>query len=335
MIRSSPKKLAWLIKQNKRYAPLLDTGLKLGVLLLPIGGAVSLWLWTIFSGYLGWLGQAPLPVTQAGDWLFLLAFGVVTSLIFTGLVLAPAAWTSMVQWNAPAGIDSRAIRQSCGASSAVTLFSTAAFLWWEDVPTAVAVIGPATLGGLTGGFVMTRYKPPYSSVLVACLAFAASSLLTLVWFSSLWILLASYVEPLVKTWPTIIALGLTGGLAMLLAAYIMKPALSIFAGLLIAGFWISGEASPEGGVMVATALYSADLGGGRPAHIDQSQVIEGEVCNLGVDARPVLVFETDGCERNVALKRVRSLKGLRSLDRKRILMDWRMKAEEQLHGSHG
>lgn len=335
MISPFPGKLAWLIKQNKRYAPLLDTGLKLGALLLPIGGAVGLWLWTIFSGYLGWLGQAPLPVTQAGDWLFLLAFGVVASLIFTALVLAPAAWTPIVQWNAPAGIGSRTIRQSCGASAAVTLMSTAAFLWWEDVPTALAVIVPATLGGLTGGFVITRYAPPYGGVLMACLAFAASSLLTLLWFSSLWTLLAPSVEPLGKTWPTIIALGLTGGLATLLAAYIMKPTLGIFAGLLITGFWISEEVSPEGGAMVASALYSANLGGGRPAHIDQSKVTEGEVCNLGVDARPVLVFETGGCERKLALKRVRSLKGLRSLDRKRVLMDWRAKAEEQLRGSHG
>lgn len=294
-----------------------------------------MWLWTIFSGYLGWLGQAPLPVTQAGDWLLLLAFGVVASLIFTALVLAPAAWTSIVRWNAPAGIASRTIRQSCGASAAVTLLSVAVFLGWKDVPTAVAVLVPAMLGGLAGGFVITRYRSPYGNVLAACLAFAASSLLTLLWFSSLWTLLAPSVQPLGKGWPTMIALGLTGGLVMLLAAYIMRPALGIFAGLLLTGFWISEEASPDGGTMIASALFSANLGGGRPAHIDQSKVAEGEVCNLGVDARPVLVLEAHGCERKAALKRVRSLKGLGSLDRKQVLTVWRVNAEEQLRGSHG
>jgi hypothetical protein len=332
---SFPKNLAWLIKQNERYAPLLDTGLKLGALLLPIGGAAGLWLWTIFSGYLGWLGQAPLPLTQAGDWLFLLAFGIVASLIFTGLMLAPAAWTSIVRWNAPTGADPRTIRQSCGASAAVTLLSAAAFLWWTHVPSSLAVILPSVLGGLAGGFRVTRAKPPYRVVLGACLAFAASSLLNLLWFSSLWILLAPSVAPLGETWPTAVATGLTGGLVLLLAAYIIKPPLGIIGGLLLTGLWISEEASPEGGVMIASALYTANLGGGRPAHIDQSRVGEGEICNLGVDARPVIVLEPAGCARDAALKRVRALKGLRSLDRKHVLLNWRAKAEKQLRGAHG
>jgi len=58
MKNSRAAKLAWLLKQHDRYAPLLDTGLKLArLLVLPIGGAVGLCLWTMFSSYLGWLGK--------------------------------------------------------------------------------------------------------------------------------------------------------------------------------------------------------------------------------------------------------------------------------------
>ncbi|RYF04424.1 MAG: hypothetical protein EOO77_29670 [Oxalobacteraceae bacterium] len=189
------------------------------------------------------------------------------------------------------------------------------------------------LGGLVGGFVITRYKPPYGNVIAACLGFAASSMLILLWFSTLFTSFAPFFTPSSKALSVIIALGLTGGLGVLLAAYIMKPALGIYAGLLIASFWIGEQASPENGAMIASALYSANLGGGRPAHVDQRKVTQGEVCNLGIDIRLVLVLEADGCERAPALKRLRSLRGLGSLERKRVLMGWRMKAEEQLRGS--
>jgi hypothetical protein len=272
-------------------------------------------------------------VSQAGDWLFVLAFGAVVSLIFTALVLAPAAWTLIVQWNS-AEFASETIRQSCGASAAVTLLSTAIFLWRQDVPVALTVIAPTLLGGLAGGFVITRYKPPYRNVIAVCLGFSASSLLILLWFSSLFTLLSPFFMPCDEIWSTIIALGLVCVLGILLAAYIIKRAAGIFLGLLIAGFWIIEQVSPEGGTMVASALYSANLGGGRPAHVDQSKVTQGEVCNLGVDMRPVLVLEADGCERVAALKRLRSLRGLGSLERKRVLMGWRLKAEEQLRNRH-
>jgi hypothetical protein len=112
--------------------------------------------------------------------------------------------------------------------------------------------------------------------LAAFLAFAASSLLIVCWFVFLWLLLIPATEPLGKAWPIVTALGLTGGLVLLLTAYIMKPATGIFLGLLITGFWVSDQASPEGGAIIPSALYSANLGGGRPAHIDQSRLIKGK-----------------------------------------------------------
>lgn len=86
--------------------------------------------------------------------------------------------------------------------------------------------------------------------------------------------------------------------------------------------------------MVASALYAANLGGGRPAHIEQGDV-DGEICNLGIDARPVLVFERKGCEHEAALKRLHALKGLGSLARKRLLTTWKTEAESQIRRGRG
>ena len=323
-------KLARLIKLNNRYAPLLDTGLKLGALLLPIGGVVGLCLWTMFNNYLGWLGQASLPLAQAGDWLFVLVFGAAVALYFGSIVLAPAALTSMFQWNVP-GVETRKkISQACGASAAGALLSTIALLLWKDIAALVSVMASTCLGALSAAFILTRYMQPYSTVLAACIHHAALSLAFLLWSVALLAFLVPSIGSLGDIWPIPAVLGLSGSIFLLLILYIIKPAAGVFVGLVLSCFWIGEQASPQGGSMIPSALYTANLGGGRPAHHVQSEVTNGEICNLGIEARPILVFEPAGCEQDTALARLRTLKGLGRLDRKKLLTDWKIEAERQV-----
>lgn len=326
-------KLAWLLKQNNRYAPILDTGLKLAALLLPISGAVGLCLWTMFSNYLGWLGKASLPLAQAGDWLFLLAFGIAVSLYFGGIVLAPAALTALFRGNAPVAASHREMSQACVGSAAMALLSTLALLLWKDIPALISTMTPTLVGSLAAGLVRTRHMRPYSAILTACIEHAALSLAFLLWSIALLAFLLPSIGSVGESWPLTALLALSVSLFLLLILYIIRPAAGIFVGLVLSCFWIGEQASPQGGSMIPSALYTANLGGGRPAHLDQSRVTQGEICNLGVEAQPVLVFEPAGCEQKAALARLSKLKNLRSLDRKKLLTAWKIEAERQIEGA--
>lgn len=61
------RRLGWLLKQNKRYAPLLNTGLKLAPIPLAVGALLALPMLFLFNAYLGQLNQPPIPVSQVGD----------------------------------------------------------------------------------------------------------------------------------------------------------------------------------------------------------------------------------------------------------------------------
>lgn len=324
-------KVAWLIKQNKRYAPLLDTGLKLSPILVGIAAMVGLWLWTVFNGYLGQLGQAPLPVAKAGDWLFVLLFGLAVALVFAAIILIPATWTSMVRWNAPATVPSDVIVQACTACAIATLTPLIATLYLGETWTGIGVLAAVILGGVAGGLAMRRGGPPYGPVATACMGFAASSFLIIIWFTSLSLLLIPTFKPLATDWPWLTFLALTALLVMLLVACIVRPMVGVVVGLAITGVWIVEQASPDGGRIIASALYTANLGGGRPARIVQGHVA-GEICNLGVEARPVLVYEREGCERRAAFDRLDALKTLGSLARQEKLQNWRNEAEYRLRG---
>lgn len=326
-------KLAWLMKQNRRYRPLLNTGLVLGALLLPVSGAVGLLLWTLFSRYLGWLGKASLPLAQAGDWLFLLAFGAAVSFCFAGIVLSPAILVSLFRWKVPAAASHKQMSQACAVSAASALLSTVALLLLKNVLALVGVMAATLFGALAAGFVRARHMRPYGAVRTACAEHVALSVAFLIWSCALLPFLLSSPWPIGSIWPLPAALGVAAGLFLLLILYIIKPAADIFVGLVLSGLWIGEAASPQGGSMIPSALYTANLGGGRPAHVDQNRVVQGEICNLGVEAEPVLVFEPAGCEQKAALARLGSLKGLGSLDRKRLLTHWKMEAEKQIEGA--
>ena len=319
------RKLAWALKQNRRYAPLLDTGLKFSPILVGVAAAVGIWLWTIFSGYLGQLGQAPLPVTQAGDWLFLLLFGFVISVVFAAIIIVPAAWTSTVRSIAPSTMEAATIIRACGACATATFFLTALVLLLDETRILLWVVATMIGGGLAGGLLMARREPSHRLFGKAFLGFAASSLAILVWLSVLFALLAPTLASSAVESSLAISFGLLAALAFLIACSIMKPAAGLPVGLAITVVWLFAQASPDGGRLIASALYTANLGGGRPARVAQDHVV-GEICNLAVEARPVRVFEPNGCERGAAFRRLDELKGLGSLARKRKLAAWRSEA---------
>jgi len=276
--------------------------------------------------------QASLPLAQAGDWLFLLLFGVAVSLYFGILVLAPAALTSLFRATSITA-GGKQISQACVASAAMALLSTMALLFWNGIPALLGVMGSTLLGSLSAGYMRTRYMRPHSAVWTACTEQGALSLAFLIWFIALLAFLFPSSGSVGKIWPLPVVLGLSGSLFLLLVLYIIRPAAGIFVGLVLSFFWIGEQASPQGGSMIPSALYIANLGGGRPALLDQSRVRRGEICNLGVEARRVLVFEPAGCEQKSALARLRKLKELDRLDRKKLLTDWKIEAERQIEGA--
>ncbi|WP_375403004.1 hypothetical protein [uncultured Sphingomonas sp.] len=319
------RKLAWVLKQNRRYAPLLDTGLKLSPILVGVAAAMGIWLWTIFSGYFGQLGQAPLPVTQAGDWLFLLLFGFIISVVFAAIIIVPAAWTSTVRSIAPQTMEAATIIRACGACATATFFMTALAFFLYETRILLWVIATMIVGGLAGGLVMACREPSHRLFGKAFLGFAASSLALIVWLSVLFALLAPTVASSTAKSSLAVSFGLLAALAFLIACSIMKPVAGLLVGLAITVIWLFAQASPDGGRLIASALYTANLGGGRPARVAQDHVV-GEICNLAVEARPVWVYEPNGCERGAAFRRLDELKGLGSLARKLKLAVWRSEA---------
>lgn len=332
------RRLDRLLRWNRRYAPLIDTVIKLIPLIAAAGSILGLCLWSVFGGYLGQLGQAPLPVKDAVDWIFIPLFGAFAWLVLGVIVLAPAAWTTAVRMSAPAHVPPCVVRQACGVCAAATLLVIAVAVVVTPLMsrelTPYVPLAATAMGGLAGGAVLTRGRGPRLGVLYACLGFAGASLFLIVWSASLWIVLAPAVEPFAANRPLAAVLGLFSILAFLIAVYVTKPPVGILVGLAITCLWVRRQASPDGGTLIASALYAANLGGGRPARIDQDRV-DGEVCNLGVEARQVLFFEKKGCNRQAAFRRLRTLKGLDSLARRRELVAWKVEANCHLLAPSG
>lgn len=322
--------MAWLLKQNKRFAPLLDTALKLMPLLAAMGAVIGILLWTLFSGYLGLLGQVAIPISQAGDWLFLLIFGILATVAVATIVLIPAAWTLIVRWTATAA-SLGAVQRACGIVAAATLLvlSIAAYAGsqWETTGLAAAIV----IGGVLGGIVMSDGRRTWKRVAIYSVGHMCSAFVFITWLALSRLLLSPSFAPFAASWPVASIVILIVLLCALLAAYIKLPPIGLLIGLMLTGFWISQQASPEEGILIASGLYAANLGGGRAARIPQGQV-QGEICNLGVEARLVLFYEPEGCDRDKAFKRLRQLQAMGSLARKHRLRQWRMEVEMQTKG---
>jgi hypothetical protein len=323
----APSKLGWLLKQNKRYAPLLDTILKLAPIPLAIGAVLALPMLFIFNGYLGQLNQPPIPVSQASDWVFLLLFGILASTMFAVIVLLPAVWTTVVRWNAPT-MPERNIKLACGVTALVTVLVVAVTLIADLDRLGIAFIGGTVLGGMAGGWAATGRPPPHKDVFAASAGFMLSAFVVLIWLVLLLSLLSPMFEAFVNGRSHLVLVGMMVVLLAMLGLSIVKPALGAIVGSLITGYWVSEQASPDRGTLIASALYAADLGGGRPAHAAQPDAL-GEICNLGVDERPVLYSEVAGCSRAAAYRHLRTLKGNNSIERRQQIRRWNMRAVEQ------
>ena len=322
--------LAWVLKRNRLFAPLLDTALKLGTLAVALGAAVALPMLVVFNAYLGQLNQPAVPASQAGDWVFLVLFSILVSVVFALVATVPASWTSLVRWNAP-GVPVALVRQACGATALATILMIALTVAAGSRWILAGLAGATLLGGLAGGLVITRGHPPDRRTALACLGFAGTALMLVTWLASLWILLAPTVAPFAADWPLATLVGLVMLLVLMLAISIARPPLGIIVGFLITGYWVVEQAAPDGGTMIASGLYTANLGGGRPFHGPQP-VMRGEVCNLGIDTRPALYVEIGGCTRAAAFRRLNALKGLGSLARRRMLRRWQAEAVAQRSG---
>lgn len=193
---SAARKLSRLIRHNKRYAPLLDTALKTSPLFAVAGVFVGTLFWGLFNAYLGQLDQPPLPADQAAQWIFLPVLGFVVVVLMAGIIVLPATWTPAVRWNAPPAISDKAIRQGCFATAFTTCVFTGLAIYqgtaWVPFYICVAI----AVGGLAGGLVSTRFLPPYGRITGSCAGFAGSTMVLMLWISSVWLLLAPAFEPL-------------------------------------------------------------------------------------------------------------------------------------------
>lgn len=156
MTSSVSGRLAWAIRQNNRYAPLLDTAFKASPIFALVAGAAGLFLWAVFNAYLGQLGQEALPASQAGQWLFLPLFGFLLALLIAAVVLLPAIWTSTVRWVAPSTINGEAIRRSCRATTLFTLPVVALTFFLGDAWTITGLCVAIAVGGMAGTTAITR-----------------------------------------------------------------------------------------------------------------------------------------------------------------------------------
>jgi len=323
----APLKLGWLLKQNKRYAPLLDTVLKLAPIPVAIGAVLALPMLFIFNGYLGQLNQPPIPVSQASDWVFLLLFGILASAMFAVIVLLPAVWTTVVRWNAPT-LPERRIQLACGVTALVTVLIVVVTLALNTNWFAMGLIGATIVGGVAGGWVATGGPPAHKNLVETSAGFMLSAFVVVIWLVLLLSLLSPMFEVFANGRPYLTLVGMMVLLLAMLGLSIVKPALGAIVGTMITGFWGIEQSSPDRGTMIASALYAANLGGGRPARIAQPED-RGEICNLGVDERQVLYFEAEGCSRAAAFRRLRDLKGKNSIGRRQQIRLWTSVVKER------
>lgn len=331
-ITSAPvKKLDRLIVENNRLSPLLDTCCKLTPIVLAPAVVFTPILWAFFGAFLGQIGQRPLPIEQAGQWLFLLLFSAAAAFAVAALVLTPAGLALLLRLADPSADRDRTRRADhyvAGTTTLGTVLTIGIATLTNDadswMPLAIMVI--LLVAGCTGGII--RLAPAdrtCKAIFPHALLDAGKALVFALWLVSLWQLFAftlSAQDGFVLVANLIVALS---GTVLLLMASITRPWIGIVMGIALTGFWTVHQANPDEGFLIAKALYTANLGGGRPARIPQDYVA-GEICDLGVEGRSVLVYEPEGCEWSIVQKRFKRLHGLDSLQRKRILGKWKKEA---------
>lgn len=287
-------------------------------------------LWAFFGAFLGQIGQRPLPIEQAGQWLFLLLFIAAAACAVAALVSAPAVLTLSLR-HADASEPERAQLADCRVAvvtflGTVLTISVGSYAAYADSWMPLAVMAVLFLAGYFGG--KTRLEPAtfsYKAVAPLALLAGGQALVFALWLVSMWPLFSftlSAENGFALAANVVVALS---GTLFLLLTSVTRPWLGIGLCIALTGFWTVRQANPNEGFLIAKALYTANLGGGRPARITQDDV-DGEICDLGVEGRSVLVYEPNGCEWSAVQKRFKSLHGLDSLQRKLILSKWRKEA---------
>lgn len=315
-----------MIKQNKRYAPFLDTVQKLSAVLIALGAVMSIPVVVLFNGFLGYLDRSAIPVLQNGMWVYLLLFSIASAFAFALIVFMPSMMTVAVRLNAP-GLPHANVKRASITTVLVAIGILVGLLWFGESWLVVAVTSATVLGGLAGARAAIGFVPSQKRFWAFIVGFGGMALLVMFWTVSLFVLLAPLAHSIFGDWPNFAVVALVLLLVAMLVVSIWQPTMGISLGLLLTVNWTAQQASPDGGIMVASALYTANLGGGRPAEVLQPSNV-GEICNLGVAERPVLFFEVKGCSRPAAFARLRSLAGKTSMERRRIIREWTALVEQ-------
>ncbi|MDQ1231011.1 hypothetical protein [Sphingomonas sp. SORGH_AS_0879] len=315
-----------MIKQNRRYAPFLDTAQKISAVLIAMGAFMSVPVVILFNGFLGYLDQSAIPVLQNGMWVYLLLFSIASAFAFALIVFMPSTMTMAVRLNAP-GLPHPNVKRACITTVLVVIVILVGLLWYRESWLAIAMISAIVLGALGGAWAAIGFVPSQKRFWAFIVGFGAMALLVMVWTASLFVLLAPLAQSIAGNCPNLAAVALMLLLVAMLVVSIWQPVMGILLGLLLTVGWTAQQASPDGGIMIASALYTANLGGGRPASVLQPSDA-GEICNLGVAERPVLFFEVKGCSRPAAFARLRSLAGKTSMERRRIIREWTALVEQ-------
>jgi hypothetical protein len=296
-------KIDRIIDQNNRLTPLWDSALKIGSALLALCIPLTMGLWTVFSNYLGHIGQVPLPTAQASEWAFLLVFSFTAAAAFGIIALIPVLWRKAMVWNGLSPSSASSSREYIVAGLGTLLISISflttnlpSFLIWMTLALVL-------WGCICGWWVARRTS---GKLLPNCLLHIIMIFALTFWLMEMWLLLAPVIEAEIDG-PFLAIAVLAVIIAILMCACFTHAALGLVTTVMVTGFWLAFQADPNGGMLIPKALYTANLGGGRPANIAQADVL-GEICNLGVEARPVLVFERCGCEWSAAAAGLRQLR---------------------------
>lgn len=322
--RRSHDRAARLLAFNTRWQPLLDTGLKLGGLAWLVMSFLS---WLLLNDYLGATGQTGVPLDLAGTWAVLVLFGAL-------LVLALAALGAMFTGGAPimaslhsgqpAPFATRAGFFAGAVMALVILFVIGGL--GGSIPLAIGIALPV---GVAAGllFFHMRQEPFLSE------GYAKPAGLLLLWVSTaslLFLVFAINLDSVLRlqlggATPFAIALAVSAGQMILC---FLLPRGWVLGGTVLGVVWLTTFVSPGPRIMVLTALYLTNLGGGMPATALTTPKA-AETCNLGTADRPILYAANGSCDKQVALQHLRQLvKAPNLAARGAIIACWRRKVDQ-------